>query len=189
MNIIVYGGDSNMPSWSKDELIQHLKPPPGISMPPYPAARDRFYRWTLAFSAVGLIGEGIATLFAAPRIMDLFQGWISVSFLLAGWTFLVWLTSWRSVVRGLAAAGLVVWPFWSLGGWALTLSSSAIMAAKETHCFHFWAGRIIPWMSLAFGFSMIATSNRWVIGIGWLMLGFLWTNLVLGRWRLPLFEI
>ncbi len=178
-----------MPSMERDQLVQHLTPPPGVVMPPYPAARDRWYRWSLLAAALGFFGQGIATLAANRDAIAFFHGWLAIALASAGWTFLVWLRNWRYLVRGLVTVGLLLWPWWTLGSWALTLSASAVMTAKETHCFHFPAGRIIPWYSLALGAALILGRPEWLIGCGWLGLATLWGWLVWGRLHLPLFEI
>lgn len=158
-------------------------------MPPYPAKRDKVYRWSLILLVVGLTGEALGQFMESRPLEFWMQGWLSVAIVVAGWTFLVWLKEWRWMVRALVVAGLLVWPFWALGGWALSLAATAIMAAKETHCFHFWAGRIIPWYSLALGVGLIIQLPHLMLGLVWLGLAALWLSLVVGRSRLPLFEV
>ncbi|AUW94443.1 MAG: hypothetical protein OWR62_08085 [Sulfobacillus thermotolerans] len=174
---------------SREELIKHLTPPPGIIMPPYPAKRDKVYRMSLGWTALAMVAAAVATLMRAEQAMFWIQGLVSAGLAVAGWTFLVWLKQWRWIVRSLVVLGLVLWPFWSLGAWALTIAGSAIMAAKETHCFHFWAGRVIPWYSVLFGAGMVFGAPWWLMGLLWLGLAFLWLSLVRGRWTLPLFEV
>lgn len=174
---------------SREELIKHLTPPPGIAMPPYPAKRDRVYRTSLVAVAAGMAAAAVAAFLRSGTALFWIQGFVSLGLAVAGWTFLVWLKKWRWVVRSLVILGLVVWPFWSIGGWALTIAGSAIMAAKETHCFHFWAGRVIPWYSVLFGAGMILSAPWWLMGILWAGLAYLWISLVRGRWTLPLFEV
>ncbi|SMC07582.1 hypothetical protein SAMN00768000_3457 [Sulfobacillus thermosulfidooxidans DSM 9293] len=178
-----------MSKMSREELVQHLTPPPGITMPPYPAKRDKIYRLALVMLVLGLLGEAIASLIHSHSLQFWMQGWISASLIVAGWTFLVWLKQWRWVVRSLVILGLVLWPLWPLGGWALSLAGSAIMAAKETHCFHFWAGKVIPWYSVTLGILLILHVTEPYLGLAWLGLAALWLSLVLGRAKLPLFEV
>ncbi len=159
-------------------------------MPPYPHIQDQIYRWSLLSAAAGMAVETIAWLFLpASRWRAVGEGWTLISLGVAGWTFLVWLRSWRILVRGLVTSGALVAPFLPVVGWAFGLSGAAIMAAKETHCFHFRAGRIIPWYTLALGVTMLIPRPALVEGLGWLGLASLWTWLVAARWQLPLFEI
>ncbi|MCY0897736.1 MAG: hypothetical protein OWU33_02160 [Firmicutes bacterium] len=176
-------------SRTRDELVEHLTPPPGITMPPYPAQRDRFYRYSLLGITLSITWEGLSTLTHEPALIFWAQGAVSLTILSASATFLVWLKSWRNLVRALAIAGFLLWPFVPLAGWAASLASAAIMAAKETHCFRFPAGRVIPWYSLLFGVAMIAHVPHVALGIGWLGLAGLWSWLTRGRFRLPLFEV
>lgn len=159
-------------------------------MPPYPHVQDQVYRWSLLSVALGLALETTAWLFLhAPQWRTIGEGWALISLAVAGWTFLVWLRSWRFLVRGLVTSGAVVGFFVPVLGWALGLAGAAIIAAKETHCFHFPAGRIIPWYALALGLTLLVPTPALVEGLGWLGLTALWTWLVAARWHLPLFEI
>jgi hypothetical protein len=63
------------------------------------------------------------------------------------------------------------------------------MAAKETHCFHFQAGKIIPWYTLGLGCLVLAGLMPAVLGVFWLGLSALWGWLLVGRLKLPLFVI
>lgn len=177
-----------MPSITRQELVEHLTPPPGIQMPPYPRSRDRVYRWALAGVALGFYaeaaGDGLGHIFRMAA-----QGWTALALVVAGWTFLVWLRPWRYAVRAMVLAGLAFWPFDATLAWALSVGAAAIMAAKETHCFHFPAGKLIPWYALALGLAIVLGAPRLIQGAGWLGLAILWTWLVYGRWQLPLFEI
>lgn len=174
---------------TREQVVEHLTPPPGIVMPPYPARRDRLYRLTLAAIALGSAAEGAAVLSHIPGAAFFAQGWITAAILAASLTFLVWLKNWRYLVRGLALLGFVLWPLSSIVSWGFSLAAAAIMAAKETHCFHFPAGRILPWYSLALGVLLLFWSNHIAQGLGWLGLAFLWGWLVWDRSKLPLFEI
>lgn len=174
---------------SRDELIQHLTPPPGISMPPYPAVRDRIYRWSLLATALSMVGVSVAEWGGLSHLLWITEGCLALSIVVAGWTFLVWLRSWRYAVRILVILGAVLWPWWPLIGLAFTILASAIIAAKETHCFHFPTGRIIPWMSLVLGGVLVIHPNHLLRGLAWSVLTLLWVHLVYGRWHLPLFQI
>ncbi len=178
-----------MSKMSREELVQHLTPPPGITMPPYPAKRDKIYRLSLILLGIGVAAEGISGIAGLVGAQFWIQGGISVVLIVSGWTFLVWLKQWRWTVRMMVVLGFILWPFWPLGAWALSLAASAIMAAKETHCFHFWAGRVIPWYTLALGVFFIAHLSHPYLGIVWLGLAALWISLAAGRSKLPLFEV
>jgi hypothetical protein len=174
---------------TREEVVQHLTPPPGITMPPYPAKRDKIYRLSLVLMGTGLIFEGISGMARLASIQFWIQGAISAVLIVSGWTFLVWLKQWRWTVRTMVVLGFVLWPVWPLGGWALSLAAGAIMAAKETHCFHFWAGRVIPWYTLILGVLLIIHLSEPFMGVAWLGLAALWISLAAGRSKLPLFEI
>ncbi len=158
-------------------------------MPPYPKERDQLYRWTLRSIALGLSCEGVALLLHNHALAYAAQGWTALSVVVASLSFLVWLSSWRTMVRALAVIGLVVWPWWQLGGWAGSLAATAIMAAKETHCFHFPAGKIVPWYSLGLGVALLTPLPSPVIAAGWIGLALLWWWMAWDRSRLPLFEV
>lgn len=138
-----------------------------------------------------LVMTGVGVELALPLVIVLAHWGAAFSALVAGWTFLVWLASWRWVVRGLVGMGLVlaIWPVLSVPSWGLVLLASAIMAAKETHCFHFRAGKIIPWYTLGLGCLVLAGTTPLVLGLLWLGLGGLWAWLLVGRLKLPLFII
>jgi hypothetical protein len=175
--------------WTREQVVQHLTPPPGIVMPPYPKERDRLYRTTLVAITLGFFATALFTYLKWPRAVDIAHGWVALSVFGASLSFLVWISSWRHLVRALAVLGILLWPWWSLGSWAALLASTAIMAAKETHCFHFGAGKILPWYSLALGFALIAPVPLKILAVGWLALAGLWGWLAWARHRLPLFEI
>lgn len=175
---------------TRDEVIQHLTPPEGIVMAPYKAGWDRIYRWCLVSIAIGAGFNGIASLAGiASGWAHAIDGWYAIANLSASLTFLVWLKSWRYLVRSLGVVGLILWPLWELGSLAATLLVSSIMASKETHCFHFPAGRIIPWWSLALGIAILLALPMMVLGIGWIILAILWGWLALERHQLPVFDI
>lgn len=174
---------------SQEQVVKHLQPPTGITMPPYPKERDRLYRWTLWAIALGMTGEGAALAISSPLLTFAAQGWTALAVLAASLSFLVWLSSWRYLVRTLAVVGLLLWPWWHLGGWAASLIATAIMAAKETHCFHFPAGKIIPWYSLFFGPVLLSPLPAKALAAGWVILAALWWWLAHDRSRLPLFEV
>lgn len=172
----------------EDDRIEHLTPPPGVSMPPYPARLDQVYRWSLVAFVVGLTGTAVATAIGGHALMW-WQGISALAMGVAGWTFLVWLKSWRWLVRGLVTAGVVMWLLWPLAGWAATLMASAIIAAKEHHCFRFWSGRWIPWVSLLNGIGLVAHLPPHVQAVLWVAVAWLWVPLLMGRFQLPLFEL
>lgn len=138
---------------------------------------------------MGYCASGIVAFTPNGLAETIIRTFIAVSTVVASYSFLVWLRNWRFLVRSLAILGLLLSPILPLASLATSVSSSAIMAAKETHCFHFLAGKIIPWYSLALGISLITTTNAFIHGIGWLILAGLWGWLVWARWQLPLFEL
>lgn len=173
----------------RKEVIEHLTPPPGITMPPYPAMRDRVYRWSLVGFVLGLVATAIFTATRDIVWIRYSQGWTALAMAVAGWTFLVWLKSWRYTVRALVLIGLVMWPFFPILGWAGTIAASAIVAGKEHHCFHFWSGRWIPWVSVLTGIALVfGFPYRWQ-AVVWAVLAWMWVPLLTGRFSLPLFEI
>lgn len=174
---------------NRERVVQHLTPPPGIIMPPYPQDRDRRYRWSLAGLAFGLSVQTVAVWTHNATGLFIGQGVAALSTLLASWSFLVWVASWRYLVRLLAVSGLLLWPWWHLGGWATILAAASVMAAKETHCFHFPAGRIIPWFSVFLGMLLLSPLPDSVVAGGWTILAGLWWWLAIDRSRLPLFEL
>ncbi|MBX5466329.1 MAG: hypothetical protein K6U14_02375 [Firmicutes bacterium] len=170
------------------ERIQHLQPPPGVRMPRYPARWDLVYRWSLVAFVVGLTACAVATAVEAPAV-HWWQGWSAVAMAVAGWTFLVWVPTWRWLVRGLVTIGAVLWWWWPLGGWAATLAASAIVAGKEYHCFRFWSGRYIPWVSLINGLGLVFGIPTHIQAVLWVAVAWLWVPLLVARWQLPLFEL
>ncbi len=104
---------------------------------------------------------------------------------------MVWLSNWRWLVRSLVVIGAVIAfiPHLAILSWAFTIAASAIMAAKETHCFHFWAGKVIPWYSLVLGIGVLIGLPAIIQGLLWLGLAALWAFLMAGRLKLPLFVI
>lgn len=170
-------------------VVEHLTPPPGITMPPYPAARDRVYRWALVALTAGLAAEGIGIVAHSPMAVMIAGAGSMAAGVLAAWTFLVWLAGWRWFVRGLATAGALVFLWVPVLGWAGVLAAAAIMAAKEEHCFHFWPGRVIPWATVVLGISRLFAPMGLVTGLLFLLLAGLWAALLLGRFRLPLFAV
>ncbi len=160
-------------------------------MPHYPARLDRVYRSALLLFTVCIGLVAMSTVTSSEALVTLGHWGAAISLMVAGWTFLVWLPSWRWVVRGLVLGGLVtlMWPHAPLVSWALTLGASAIMAAKETHCFHFKAGKIIPWYTLGLGLFLLLGMPPVLVGLAWLGLFGLWAWLLTGRLRLPLFVI
>ena len=158
-------------------------------MPRYPARMDQIYRMGLAVFVGSLLINAVAVAGGWHTLAVWGQGIGAFGMLWAGWTFLVWLRSWRWLVRALVVAGLLLWPVFPLGGWAATLMASAIMAAKENHCFHFWSGKYIPWVSLALGIVLALPAPGPVQAGLWIVLAWLWVPLLVGRFRLPLFVV
>ncbi len=174
---------------SRQRLIEHLTPPAGASVPPYPAARDVVYRtslWTLSGSLLALTA---AMVISSRGLAEAAAAGGTLANLVAAWTFLVWMPSWRWTVRGLAWVGLMGWAFsLPLFLWGGVLAASAVMAAKEYHCFKFWPGRWIPWVSAITGVAWLARLGIAVI-VCFGVLGMLWALLLWQRSKLPLFAV
>lgn len=174
---------------TKKEMVQHLTPPPGVKMPPYPKTRDQWYRWSLVFYALGVSLHALGLLMSSQPLAVAGQGIAALAVVSASVTFLVWIARWHHIVRGLALIGLLLWIVWPVGAWDFTLASAAIMAAKEAHCFHFWPGRILPWWSLALALSLWIPGLRFIHAAFWVVLSLLAWWLAMDRRRLPLFEL
>lgn len=178
-----------MAKLTREQVIQHLTPPAGIRMAPYPAWRDRIYRGALLSIGITLLMAAAGQSIRDPQYVHAAHWLTAVSVTVAALFFLVWLSRWRYAVWGLAIFGLLATPFQETASWALTLAAGSVMAAKETHCFHFMAGRIIPWWSLATGLAWLMVPQAWVMTIFWAVLGGLWIWLALARFSLPVFDI
>ncbi len=178
-----------MAKLTREQVVQHLTPPKGIVMAPYPAWRDRIYRGSLLSIGPSLLFVATAeSLSKAPLLQA--AHWLSAAaVVLAALFFLVWLASWRYAVWTLAIGGLVAIPLQTTAAWALTLAAGSVIAAKETHCFHFKAGRIIPWWSVATGLTWLFVPHSWMMTGCWAILGGLWMWLAWNRQSLPLFDI
>lgn len=174
---------------TKEEMVQHLTPPPGVKMPPYPKSRDQWYRWSLVGYALGLSLHALGLWMLSPTLTMAGHGIASLAAVIASITFLVWVARWHHIVRGLALAGLLLWLVWPLGAWGFTLASVAVMAAKEAHCFHFLPGRILPWWSLALALSLWVPGLQLIHAALWTVLAVLACWLAIDRRRLPLFEL
>lgn len=174
---------------ARNRVAEHLRPPPGVRIASYPPGRDRVYRvalWVLAASLGAMAGASAA---GAGAVAQGATAGAALANLVAAWTFLVWLPSWRWVVRGLALlalGGLVAGV--PLLVWAGVLAASAVMAAKEHHCFHFRGARWIPWVSLAAGIDYVlhATPALALLIAG---LAVLWAVMLWDREKLPLLSV
>ena len=176
----------------KNWSVEHLTPPAGTSIPPYPAARDFWYRTALWILAAAMLGVGSAILLRSTPLADISAAVGILANALASWMFLVWMPKWRWMVRGLALLAVVGFgvslPFFAWGG---LLASSAIMAAKEYHCFKFWPARWIPWISLATGLVWLSgiSALAGLLAILFAGLSGFWLALLLQRSKLPLFTV
>lgn len=172
-----------------ETLIEHLKPPAGITMTPYPASHDLWYRRGLWAYAIALVGIAAAMSLGHHRLTDVLLTLAALANLMAAWMFLVWMPLWRWIVRGLAVLAIVGVgiqdPLWI---WVGILAATAVMAQKEYHCFKFGTGPYIPWVSLAAG---LASQLRvdWIAAILLLGLAGCWFSLLWQRAALPLFQI
>ncbi len=174
---------------SRQRLVEHLTPPAGASVPPYPAARDLAYRASLWALSGSLLALAAAMVIPSRALAEAAAAGATLANLAASWTFLVWMPSWRWAVRSLAWAGLMGWAFsLPILLWGGILTASAVMAAKEHHCFRFWPGRWIPWMSLATGVAWLVHLSAAVIVL-FGVLGMLWAVLLWQRSKLPLFTV
>ncbi len=178
-----------MPKLTREQIIQHLTPPAGIRMAPYPAWRDRIYRGALLSIGVTMLMVALGQAIRNPEYVAAAHGLTAISVAVAAVFFLVWLARWRYAVWGLAIAGLLATPFQETAAWACTLAAGSVMAAKETHCFHFLAGRIIPGWSVATGLVWLVVPQSWIMAAFWAVLGTLWIWLALARFSLPVFDI
>jgi hypothetical protein len=159
--------------------ILDVTPPPGVRARPYAVWRDAVYRLGLAVATAGLILRAAGH----PTV----GAWLAgTGALLAAWMFFVWVPVWRTLVIGLAAAGFPLWGVgwvpWAFGSWMAAMS---VMAAKETHCFHFPAGRFIPWVSLVVGVAALFPVPPVELRVGEGVVASLWVWLAADRWRLP----
>jgi uncharacterized integral membrane protein len=158
-------------------------------MPPYPAWRDRVYRYSLAAATVALGALGAGRAGVGPSLAAWAGVLLAAATLAAGWSFLVWVAAVRRVVLALAVTGTVLLPVAPPWGTGVLLAALSVMAAKETHCFRFPAGRVIPWVSLVVALAGLIPAGAQASGVGLLVVAGLWATLVVQRWRLPLFEI
>lgn len=170
-------------------LAQHLTPPPGVKMAPYPPWRDQTYRVSLAGATVGLLifGGGLAE--GAPDVRLIGSGIVAIATLVASWTFLVWVKTFHQLVLGLAIAGILLLMGVPAIGMGALLAALSVMAAKETHCFHFPTGRVIPWVSLVVGLAGLVPGWTLETGLGYLVVGLLWIPLLVSRFRMPLLAV
>lgn len=170
-------------------LAQHLTPPPGVKMAPYPPWRDQTYRVSLAGATLGLLvfGGGLAGHVAEATVIG--SGVVAIATLVASWTFLVWVKTFHQLVLGLAIAGLLLLIWLPALGMGALLAALSVMAAKETHCFHFPTGRVIPWVSLVIGLGGLIPGLALETGLGYLLLGLLWIPLLVSRFRMPLLAV
>jgi hypothetical protein len=183
---------------SREQLVQHLTPPPGVVMPPYPAERDRVYRWALVAAAAGQAGIGAGLVLGAPLVTWVSLAWLLASTLTAAYVFLVWVAAWRTAVLALAIAGAAAAAWLPGVAASLLLAALSIMAAKEAHCFHYPTGRYLPYVSLAAALATLLSGGVVVMrvpaltvpaGVLYLAVAALWGPLLRGRFRLPLFWV
>lgn len=172
----------------REALIQHLTPPPGVKLPPYPAWRDKVYRWALATASFGLLVYGVGLL-SRPVFMSAGAAVVAVATLVAAYMFLVWVVQFRWLVLALAILGTGLLGWAAAWGMGFLLAALSVMAAKETHCFHFPTGKVIPWLSLVIALSALFPTVSLATGVGYLVLAVMWALLVQRRFRLPLFEL
>ncbi len=167
-------------------------------MPPYPAERDRVYRWALVGAAAGLAGFGVGLMFGASPVAWVSLAWLLASTLTASYVFLVWVAQWRTGVLGLSVAALAAASWMPGVAVALLLAALSIMAAKEAHCFHYATGRYLPWVSLVTAVATLLAGGflhlrvpALTVPAGLLFLGVagLWVPLLRGRFKLPLFAV
>ncbi|CAB1128516.1 conserved membrane protein of unknown function [Candidatus Hydrogenisulfobacillus filiaventi] len=192
---VLHGG--RVDASERAALIQHLTPPPGITMAPYPAWRDVAYRISLVLFLLGLVGMAVVDAARLNTAAVWMQGLVALAATGAGWFFLVWLSGWRWLVRSLATLGAAGWlgglaggvPALLVVGWAGTLAATSIMAAKEDHCFRLPTGKVVPWASLLLGIGILAGFPLRADAVLWAMIAALWAALLIRRFRLPLFEI
>jgi hypothetical protein len=163
--------------------VMDVTPPPGVRAKPYPVWRDQVYRGAMTAFALALLG-----LAGGLQTLGTVVGGIAV--LAMGWAFFVWIPGWRWTVLSLAAGG---WGILATGRetWALAcwLAGTSIMAAKETHCFHFAAGRYIPAVAVVAALLDVLGAPTGVVRVGIGVLAALWLWLAWDRGRLPLLRL
>lgn len=187
-----------MSRMSREQLVQHLTPPPGVVMPPYPAERDRVYRWALVAAAAGQAGFGAGLVLGSPAVSWVSLAWLIAATLTAAYVFLVWVATWRTAVLAITVAGLAAAAWLPGVAAALLLAALSIMAAKEAHCFHYPTGRYLPYVSLAAALVTLVAGGVSTVrvpaltipaGALFLVVAALWVPLLRGRFRLPLFWV
>ena len=174
---------------SPDELVMHLKPPPGIRPRPYPPWRDQVYRVSLTVMAVALLFRATAGFLGAGGLGVVSLGLLAASTLSAAYFFLVWIERFRWLVLALSVAGVAALPVSGVLAVGLFLAASSVMAAKETHCFHFVTGRLIPWVSLVVALAGFVPALGLVYAAGLGVVGLLWLPLLWARFRMRLLSV
>jgi len=174
---------------SPDEVALHLVPPPGVTPNPYPPWRDQVYRIALAAMTGALLLRGAALEAGWRDLLLPDVGILAAATLAASYFFLVWVEGWRWLVLGVSAAGIVSLPLSVDFGIGLLMAAASVMAAKETHCFHFPSGRLIPWVSLAAAPLGLFPPLRPLYGAGLLVVGLLWVPLLYARFRMRLLSV
>jgi hypothetical protein len=172
-----------------EELTMHLTPPPGVKVRRYPPWQDQVYRVSLAVAAGALALRGGALVFRAETVAVAGAVLLAASTLVASYTFLVWIDRYRQLVMALAVLGtvlLVVAMPWGVG---FLMAAGSVMAAKETHCFRFPTGRIIPWVALAAALTGLVPALGRVNGVGLVVVAALWVPLLWSRFHMRLITV
>ncbi len=172
-----------------EQLLLHLTPPPGVKTRPYPPYLDQIYRVSLAVAVAALAVRGVGLLAAAPGLAGAGAVGLSVATLVAAYTFLVWVERYRQLVLALAAVGTILVLVAAPWGVGFLMAAGSIMAAKETHCFRFPTGRIIPWASLVVALLGLWPPLRLLNGAGLLVVAALWAPLLWARFRMRLITV
>lgn len=172
-----------------DKFVKHLTPPPGVQSPHYPAFQDKIYRIALITFVLSMAVHMVALAGGWSGLDKVAIGATSLALLVAAWTFLVWLPRWRWIVRIGGTLAFALWLRAPGAAWEVILLTSAIIAAKEHHCFQFWSGRYIPWAALAVAIQNVLGGPAALSLTLWIVLVWLWVPLIIQRMRLPLFEV
>ncbi|MGC8488992.1 MAG: hypothetical protein ACP5QO_12380 [Clostridia bacterium] len=174
---------------SPEDLVLHLTPPPGVTPKPYPPWRDQVYRVALTVAAGALILRGAALAAGAPTLVTADLALLAASTLSAAYFFLVWIERYRTLVIGVAVLGSLVLIGSAALGVGLLMAASSIMAAKETHCFRFPTGRVIPWASLVVALAGLVPGLHTAYAAGLAAVGLLWAPLLWSRFKMRLLAV
>jgi hypothetical protein len=172
-----------------DEITMHLTPPPGVRVRRYPPWQDQVYRVSLAVAAGALALRGGALIFQAETVALAGAVLLAASTLVASYTFLVWIDRYRHMVMALAVVGTGLLAMAMPWGVGFLMAAGSVMAAKETHCFRFPTGRVIPWVAAAAALTGLVPGWGRINGVGLVVVAALWVPLLWARFRMRLITV